>query len=232
MKLCPKTERRRFYGLFHGFESFSEAEASIRIFLDNQHLPQPLQHALTTSIAIDLIRPFKQDGKQMRLDRALIPAEHLEIFKHFENLRDKAFAHVDSTVFTDDGGRNRVLVKSHANGFAPIMNRATLNKEQIRMVIPLLNWLLDYSSSEFTKIVNKFLCDGPIKGTIFEVNIDSDDDLPLYVPHVDRKPTTPHYHERLDTPRHCVDSLLAGRLRRCAASRDVSAASVSRVCGE
>jgi len=182
MRLCPKEKRRLFYGYFHGFESFCEVEESIRILLDNPDLPEPVVHAMTTSLAIDFIRPFKQKGKQMRLDKTIIPPEFLPVFSHFEMLRDKCFAHIDSDAFTDDKGeRNQVLVRCYADGFAPVMRRAVINPTQIRTLIPLLSWLSNYCTEKFTELVNDYPTGSSVgEGDLYEVDIDSDAELPLF----------------------------------------------------
>ncbi|WP_411845559.1 hypothetical protein AAFN60_18150 [Roseibacillus persicicus] len=182
MRLCPKEKRRLFYGYFHGFESFCEVEQSIQILLGNPDLPEPVIHAMTTSLAIDFIRPFKQQGRQMRLDKSVIPDRFRAVFEHFETLRDKCFAHIDSNAFTDEEGeRNQVLIRQFADGFAPFMRRAAITPSQIEALIPLVSWLSEYSSEKFTDLINEFPTGStPKEGELYEVDIDSEDELPLF----------------------------------------------------
>lgn len=182
MRPCPKETRRLFYGYFHGFESFCEVETSIKILQKNPQLPEPVIHALTTSLAIDFIRPFKQQGRQMRLDKSVIPEQYVPIFDHFEMLRDQCFAHIDSNNFTnEERERNQVLIKSFADGLAPVMRRATITQEQINSLIPLLSWLSKYCVNKFTEIFNEYPTGlSSQEGELYEVDIDSDDVLPLY----------------------------------------------------
>jgi hypothetical protein len=182
MRPCPKKIRRLFYGYSHGFESFCEVEASLEILLKNSHLPEPILHALTTSVAIDFIRPFKQQGPQMRLDKEIIPDEFRPIFDYFELLRDKSFAHIDSNDFTgEDGERNQVLLRSYDDGFAPFLRRAAVTAEQAKALVPLLAWLSNYSMEKFTGIINEYpVSETPFGNFLYEVDIDRAEELPLY----------------------------------------------------
>jgi len=133
---------------------------------------------------IDYARPFKQIGKQMRLDEdEVIPEEHWESHERVIILRDKVFAHVDTDKFKDnDAGQvhNKLIVEKHNGRISPRMRRATLSRENIQEMSPLLSHLTTHCADTFTEILNKYSGAFPEGAEVAQVDVLSQEEIPLF----------------------------------------------------
>jgi len=182
-KLCPIEDRRLFYSYFHSFSCFTNVEEASGYLLGVEKLPYIIEHSLFTSIVIELARPFKQSGRKMRFPVEIVPEEFQLHLKKILTIRDKFFAHVDVDDFKNDkiGNFNKVLIEKYRDGIAPVFSYASIAKEDVFDWLPLIQWLIKFSSAIFTELFNLYPCPKPTGQTRYEIDVITKKDRPLYV---------------------------------------------------
>ena len=175
MNLCPKEDRLELWKCVYARDAFFKVQKLCQIFLDTPNIPDAVSLAISESVAITYMRPFKQK-KGVRLSKDIVPEEFFGAHNDMEILRDKCFAHKDTNGPTNGKGHsNQFRMACRDGGMAFSVVEQFLTSKRASELIKLSDLLITKLDPILDKFHHKHI-DGKVGNGVYIFRPDSCDE--------------------------------------------------------
>jgi hypothetical protein len=168
-------------------QTFKSVRAGITAMLERGlTLDSPEYYPLIVGLICLYGRPFKEQKKTLALDEKMVPEEHRDLHADLMRIRDKAFAHSDSSqALTLGEVSNELRFRRVGNRIGAFATRFLIEPSHFKSMLPLLDSLIEKTNYHNQRICGRLSKNLPGAQGQYIVNI-YDPAGPLF-----KKPDTP-----------------------------------------